>query len=139
MQIKEYLNQAYKLNRLIECKQKQLDNLKSLSTTLGGCQNNDRVQTSIKPDKISSIIAKIVDLNEEINEDIDRYVDLKREIMQNIDRLEDGDQIQLLYKRYLEMKPWEYIAVEMDYSIRQIYRIHGEALKKMALNVTMNV
>lgn len=128
--VKEYLNQAYRLNKLINNKQKQIDSLRSLSISLS-CNQDERVQTSLRNDKISSMIAKVIDLEREITNDIDKYIDLKKEIMMEIDKLKNGDQIELLYSRYLEFKQWEYIAVEMGYSVRQIYRIHGEALKNL--------
>ena len=39
--------------------------------------------------------------------------------------------VQLLENRYLSFLSWEKIAVEMKYSIQQVYRKRTEALKKI--------
>jgi DNA-directed RNA polymerase specialized sigma subunit len=74
-------------------------------------------------------VAKIVDLQEEINRKIDNYVDLKREISAVLEQMDDPDQVKVLHKRYFEYKPWERIACEMSYSFRNVCYIHGKALQ----------
>ena len=80
-------------------------------------------------DKLGDAVAKIVDLQEEINQKIDRYVDLKREISAVLEKLDDPDQVKVLHKRYFEYKQWERIACEMNYSFRNVCYIHGKALQ----------
>ena len=77
------------------------------------------------------ILAKIMDMEEEINNDIDALVDLKREIKRTIERVENPEYLILLELRYLCFKRWEEIAVMMNYNIRHIYRLHDEALEKL--------
>lgn len=76
-------------------------------------------------------IIKIITLQEEINCDIDRLVDLKKEIMNVIKKVENSEYRTLLENRYLAFLSWEKIAVEMKYSIQQVYRKRGEALKRI--------
>ena len=40
----------------------------------------------------------------------------------------------LLEKRYLSFMKWEDIAFDMHCSLRTIYRMHGEALKKVRVS-----
>ena len=77
------------------------------------------------------ILAKIMDMEDEINNDIDALVDLKREIKRTIERVENPEYLILLELRYLCFKRWEEIAVMMNYNIRHIYRLHDEALEKL--------
>jgi hypothetical protein len=68
---------------------------------------------------MEDIIVKIVDLENEINQDIDELVDLKREIVTIIKKIENPVYQTLLELRYLGFKSWEQIAVEMGYSLQQ--------------------
>ena len=81
----------------------------------------------------SDIIAKIVDLQTEINNDIDHLVDLKRELVEAIKSVDDTEYKILLELRHLCFKTWEQIAVEMNYQVRNIYTLHNKALKKVAV------
>ena len=65
-------------------------------------------------------IAKIIDLQSEINRDIDRLVDLKQEITATIKTVDNNEYQTILEKRYLCFLSWEKIAVDMGYSIRNV-------------------
>ena len=81
--------------------------------------------------RMADTICKIVDLEREINEDIDRLVDLKAEARRVINAVSDPDQQLILELRYLCYKPWNEIMTELGYSEPTIYRLHGEALKRI--------
>ena len=68
-------------------------------------------------------------MQEEINRDIDQLVDLKREIMVVIKKISNVEYQTILENRYLSFMSWEQIAVEMKYSIQQIYRLRDRAHK----------
>ena len=69
----------------------------------------------------------------EINRDIDRLVDLKAEARRLIGQVKEPDQQLVLELRYLCYKPWSEIMVELGCSEPTVYRLHGEALKKIVL------
>lgn len=52
----------------------------------------------------------------------------KLDIENRIADMEDGLESTILHKRYIELKAWEKICVEIDYSWKQTHRIHGQAL-----------
>ncbi len=81
---------------------------------------------------MEDIIAKLVDLEEEINADIDCLVNTKREIMTSIQTVSRIDHRTLLELRYICCKTWEYIAEQLSVSTRSVHRIHGEALCEIA-------
>lgn len=82
---------------------------------------------------MADAICKIVDLQEEINKDIDRLVDLKREIMGVIKAVPNVEYQTILEKRYLCFISWEQIAVDMNYSMQHIHRMHSSALKEIVV------
>ena len=53
---------------------------------------------------------------------------LKAEITKVIKSVEHLEYQTLLEKRYLCFQSWEQIAVDMDYDLRWIYRLHKKAL-----------
>ena len=132
MTAKEYLRQAYRLDHRINSKIEQVEVLNSLATkatvTIRGMPK--KPNTAI--DTMSAVIAKIVDLQTEINADIDRLVDLKRDIIKKIKCVENLDYRTLLEKRYLNFETWEQIAVDMGYSIQHTYRIRDKAIDELS-------
>ena len=133
MTVKEYLGQAYRLDQRINSKLEQLESLNGLATkctsTLTGMPKNPSRSTSMMADAV----AKIVDLQAEINHDIDLLVDLKCEMVRVIKNVDHAEYQTLLELRYLCFKTWEQIAVDMNYSIDNVYRIHRKALCAVTL------
>ena len=130
MNAKDYLMQAKFLDMRINSKIQQVEALNDLATSassvLTGMPRNPNKATS----KMADAVAKIVDLQAEINHDIDELVDLKKEISYTIKAVPSPELQTLLEKRYLCFQSWEIIAVDMGYSIQHIYRLHDWALRE---------
>lgn len=133
MTAKEYLSQAFRLDQRINSKLEQIASLNELATkctsTLTGMPRNPNCGTSAAADAIG----KIIDLQAEINSDIDRLVDLKQELVKAIKAVDNTEHQILLELRYLCFKTWEQIAVEMNYRVRNIHKLHSEALKNIVV------
>lgn len=134
MTAKEYLQQV----RLADVKMLQrINQLKevraSISYISGIDYSKDRVQTT--PQAGNKQIEKLVDLEAEVNNIIDETVAAKHKIISEIQSLDNADYIQLLYKRYIEYKPFETIASEMYLSYYRICHLHGDALKEFQQKV----
>jgi DNA-directed RNA polymerase specialized sigma subunit len=133
MTAKQYLRQAYRLNELINSHIKELESLKLLSTSLPSTDfSQERVQGGQLPgDRISNIIAKIVDLEKQINDEIDSFIELKKEVHNVINAVTSSNERLVLRCRYIEFLTWEQTADRMAYSIKQVHRIHSEALQNV--------
>ena len=131
MTAKEYLGQAFIVDVDINTKLDQLDRLNALATKATTTFSEVPFTGTPDPHRREDIIVKIIDLEDRIKEEMRRLVDLKSEIMTAIAKIEEPEQRIVLEKRYLEFKKWEDIAVEMNRSLRSIYRLHGEALKNV--------
>ena len=133
MNAKEYLKQAFYLDKRINSKLEQVESLNALATkattTLSDMPKDPNKGTS----RLGDTIAKIIDLQEEINKDIDKLVDLKAEIVGIIKRIDNKELQVILEKRYLCFETWEKIAVEMSYDIRHIHRLHNLGLKETSM------
>ena len=133
MTAKEYLGQAYRLDQRINSKIEQVASLNELATkctsSLTGMPRNPNRATSTMADAV----AKIIDLQAEINRDIDTLVDLKREIVSVIKSIDNLEYQTLLEKRYLCFLTWEQIAVDMGYDLRYLHKLHNRALLKVEI------
>lgn len=136
MTVKEYLGQAYRLDQRINSKLEQIASLNDLATkataTITGMPRNPSPATS----PMADAIGKIIDLQAEINRDIDHLVDLKRDMVRSIKAVNNTEYQTLLEQRYLCFKTWEQIAVDMGYNVRHVYRLHDEAVEKIAVPQT---
>ena len=129
MTAKEYLNQAYWLDRRIDSKLEQLSALKDMATKTTSIISADVVSHTRNVHSMQDIIAKIIDMQAEINADIDRLVDLKRDIMQVVKAVDNPELQTLLELRYLCFKDWPDIACEMHCSESNVYKVHSRALQ----------
>lgn len=135
IQAKQYLNQIKRLDNLINTKQHELETLKSMLTNITVPLQQDRVQSNGAGDTIGNTVAKIVDLQNEINEQIDRFVDSRAKIVKQIDMIQNPDFHKLLYLRYLQYKTWNQIAEELShkddpFSLQWVHTMHGRALQE---------
>ena len=131
MNAKEYLSQAMHIDQRINSKLEQVTRLRENVTNCTATLSDMPRPDSPNKQRMEETICKIVDLEREINADIDRLVDLKAEARKAINAVTDPDQQLILELRYLCYKPWNEIMTELGYSEPTIYRLHGEALKKI--------
>ena len=129
MNTKEYLSQAYRIDQRINSKLAQVMSLRDLLGKATGTLSDTPKAATPNPHSMEDTIAKMVDLENEINEDIDVLVDLKAEIMRRIKRVENTEYQTILELRYLCFKRWEFIAVELGYDLRYLYKLHDQALE----------
>lgn len=127
---KEYLEQAIYLDQRINSKLTQVENLRGLATKVTAIYS-DTPSGQHDNSRLEKTIAKIIDLENDIDKDIDRLVDLKKEITDTINQIPDPRHRTILEMRYLSFRTWEQIAVALDHDIRHVYRLHGEALKQI--------
>lgn len=128
MTTKEYLRQAFKLDRQINSKIEMLEELNSLATKCTSVLTGMPHNPSGSKHSLEDTIVKIMAQQEDINKGISELVDVKTGIMHVISSVPDSDCRVLLEKRYLSFKTWEDIASDMGYSIRYIHILHKKAL-----------
>ena len=129
MTAKEYLGQAYRIDQRINSKLEQVGSLRALASKATSTISNTPPSGSRNVHSMEGIIVKIIDLENEINADIDTLVDLKREIMGVIKVIDNPEYQTLLELRYLCFYSWEKVAVEMDYDLRYMHKLHRKALE----------
>lgn len=126
---KAYLQQIKLHDARINRNLEELDNLRAMTTKITATWKDDVVSGTGNQDKLGAAVAKIVDLQTEIDKDIDAYIDMKRKVWDLLNGIENPEQLQILYKRYFRYEHWEQIACEMNMTYRNVCYIHGRALQ----------
>ena len=129
---KDYLSQAYRIDQRINSKIEQVQSLRELAAKATATLSDVPPSKGTRNvHRMEDIIVKMMDLETEINRDLNRLVDLKHEIVTVIKCVEPPELQTLLELRYLCFKTWEQIAVEMNYDLRWVHRLHNRALSEV--------
>lgn len=78
--------------------------------------------------RLELAVEDIVENADKLAKKIREMLCAKEEIEQVIDSLEDDTLRRLMKYHYIDGKTWEEVAVKMNYSYRNITRMHGRAL-----------
>ena len=131
-QAKEYFSQIRKTDRLINRLDSTIATLRSSLTSTGSQLKQDKVQTSGPKNTLEETICKIDELERTINARIDELVTMKKEAFSMISKVPDLDQQNVLVGRYIQLKKWEDLAAEFEYTTQWLFEIHGKALLAFA-------
>lgn len=127
MNAKQWLSRARFIDREIALLQKTKEETRDNLTKITQSYESDGAQTTKDPHKYD----RLVELENEIDQKVDELIDTKREIMNVIFKVEDRNQRQVLISYYIRMKTLEKIAVEMNYSFRQIGNIRRYGIREV--------
>lgn len=133
MTAKDYLLQARFLDDRINSKTQQIASLNELATKCTTTFSDMPRNLNRGHSRVEDCVIKIIDLEDSIKKDIEKLVDLKKEIMGVIKAVPNVEYQTLLEKRYLCFITWEQIAVDMNYSMQHIHRMHSAALKEIVV------
>ena len=124
MTAKQFLSRGRWMEREITSLIRTRDETRDRLTHITQNYDGDGAQVTKDPHKFDSL----VELEDKIDELIDRLYATKTEILGVIDKLEDRREFLALKVYYIDMKTWEEVAVEMNYTWRQTMRIRKAAL-----------
>lgn len=133
MTAKDYLLQARFLDDRINSKTQQIASLNELATKCTTTFSDMPRNPNRGHSRVEDCVIKIIDLEDSLKKDIEKLVDLKKEIMGVIKAVPNVEYQTLLEKRYLCFITWEQIAVDMNYSMQHIHRMHSAALKEIVV------
>ena len=129
MNAKEYLSQAWYLDKRIKTKEQQLDWLRSHAAYVSPkISDEPKVTVSGRRSPVEEAVVRIVELENEINSSIANLMTLKQEIGKAIRSVNNMECETLLEMRYLIFLDWSQIASQLDYSQDYIYHLHRKAL-----------
>lgn len=122
MTAKEYLKQAYLLDKQIQVEVKELEQLREMRGTIQGCSYGEKIGTN--PNRnleapFIKTIEKIWEYEKKIDGKINRLVDLRSEINTAIEKMENSEERLLLKYRYLKNESWEDISYMYSFFLHQ--------------------
>lgn len=115
------------INTKLEERQRLWDKMTKITPTL----KQDVVSGSGSQDDLSDAMAKLIDLEAEINREIDCYGDARKAVTRTIGKVGDMKLQDVLNMRYVQFKTFEQIAAEMNYTYRWVCIMHGRALQEV--------
>lgn len=130
---KEYLYQLKDVDNLISTYQEEADMLMTRLTSTTQRIKEVNVISSQK-NQFDDTIAKVLDLRNEINAQIDKYVDMKAKARKIVEKIQPLKYQTVLIKYYFQNKTFEQTAVEMGKSYQWVCELHGRALQEFEKN-----
>jgi len=131
MGIKEELKDLRVISKIIDSKNRQLAQLKRYCTTIKSFDYSREKFNGGQKQDFSDTVDKIIDLENEINRDIDELIDKKNKMNEFIKSTLSGNEYIVIQMRYFDEYDWIEIAIQLNYTIDNIYKIHGKALFKL--------
>lgn len=124
----QYQAIEHRINRLLDEKKRWEEKATSVSPIYSDMPKGNGT------DKIQNAVCRIIELEQNINREIDAQIDLREQITTALSGLQDERLRDVMYYRYIDGKPLEWVAVEMNYSYKQICRFHGYALNDIKMS-----
>lgn len=144
MTAREYLEQIRRQDAVVQNLQEEKDEMRRLMTGLRSPSAGERVQSSRQMDRIGDLFVKMEEKEQEILREIDVLVDMRTEAVRLINQLPKALYVRILYKRYIDYKPWKEIEAELNYSksymavtrdraLQCFEEVHGEFLQRLGI------
>lgn len=125
----EFLKQVRLYDIHINNKLEEKARLEALALKITSAWGGEHVSGSGNQDKLGDAIAKLVDMEREIDRAVDAFVDKKNEVKAILEKIQNADQLEVLYKVYIQYESLEKVACEMNMTYRNACYIHGRALQ----------
>lgn len=137
MSVKKQLENIKILSIMINSKISEIQSLREMATCIVGVLK-DVPERAIgtASDKVGNATAKIVDLENELNNDLERLIDLRQESLKLVEQLNDPTEYKIVYMRYFQFKTWSSIAEETHYTREGARRICFRAVGKLEKELT---
>jgi DNA-directed RNA polymerase specialized sigma subunit len=129
---KEYMKEAKILLKRIERKRREAESIRICESSPSSPAFSDMPKTAThNPHRMSDSINRAIDLDREADAAFDELSALKSAFLGSLQKLDNPDERDLMYKRYIEFKSWNEVFHEMGYSKSAGYRVHSNALSKL--------
>lgn len=129
MTAKDYLKDIRKLDLEIQTLQEQISLLRKNAEGLRAMELSDMPKGG-KGKDLSDYVAEIADLQMVCVQHVSELIMKKQEAIERIMGIDGSELRNVLLLRYIQCLEWDEIADRLQYNLRTIFRLHGEALKE---------
>ena len=126
---KEYLRGYRRHGRKIKRIEAEIEEIRRMK--MYPSMNNDGMPHGTNQSDLSSYAAELREKEDMLYQEGVEAVKAYKGIEGRINQLEDQDERDVLFYRYIKGYEWWQVAKVMDRSERTIYRLHGSALRKI--------
>ena len=135
---KEYLRQAYRLDKRIDANIEEVRNLRETAESVSSLRfQEDPIQTTRSTDApFVRVLEKAWEIEQRIADELSLLYDLKEQIKDAIASVKNIDEQLVLQYRYINAMTWEAIGAALHADERTIRRWHGRALLHMEMPKT---
>lgn len=128
MDAKTYLRQIDRLNMIVDNKMLELEQLEVLASGMSTSGSGDRVQTSVKYDRVENAVIKIMEKKTEVEKAVEKYLDKKSKIIEQLEGMEDDRYYNILFLHFVKGLSFEEISKETTYELSWVYRLYKKGL-----------
>ena len=128
----EYLRKYLEAKRMQEVLEREIDELR-LDRMIPGSPAQDGMPHGSGGGDLSGYVARLDELDRKLRAQMYKKIQLRAEITEKIDAMSDETESLLLRLRYIHGLKWEEVAAKMDYSWKQIHRLHSKALNNFKM------
>lgn len=129
MTTKEYLGRIYRLDLMIEAKANEIEKIRTLACKTTVPIEGERVKSSPNPDKLTNTVAKLIELEKDIDKKVDMFIRQRNIIVSQIDEIEDTRCYDFLRLRFVEMLPMKEIKGKLGVEDSELFRTQRKALQ----------
>ncbi len=130
---KEFLEQAFYLNKEIKIKKEEIEKLESMVVYIS--PKIRELNTPSFENNKEKMMCVIADYKSELVRDITRLIYLKHQIITAINNVEDSMIRTILTLRFIEFKTWEVISEELGYGDRHMMRLSKKAIELIEVDL----
>ena len=135
MTVKELLRSVREQDSLLRAYEQELEDLRRRAYNISSPKLGDKIQSNHLA-TLDEIVAKIEQQAAKVNAAWDELIDKRNQAKALINKVDDESIRCVLYRYYILIQTWEQIAVEMNYTIRWVYKLHGKALQDLEKEFT---
>ena len=133
MKVREYLENAVKIDQKIRDKWEQIQNLESMVTNMSASLSDMPGSGNRNIHRLEDMIIKLTEQRDKLTKDMGELVNIKITVTNLIDSVDNWEQHEVLNERYFHNLPWDKIAEKRNYSLRHVYRLRDEGIKTIEI------
>ena len=134
MTVKEYLGQAYLLDKRIKSDTMELEELRMMSQTISSPGFEEHYNASKNTDApYIRTLEKMFDMESKIMTEMNLLLELKEQIRDVISQIEKPEHQMIMKYRYIHNLSWSKIGEKLCADITTVQRWHNKAIAKIKL------
>ena len=138
MTAKEFMNRPFELNRIIRTKTRQLESLRSITTSVSLAMSGMPHSPSPDPHRTEALMVRVISLEQEIADATQQLDKAIAEVTQAIKAINNPTCEDVLTARYLCFEDWVSIAAERNFSRDWVMRLHRKGLNLVKIDSSLH-